>query len=184
MEVWALGDRRIRHEETGFTLAEVMVTIVILGILAGIAIPSWWSIVESRAVDSAANKLAADLRLAHSRSVNQLNDWAVVSKTTDIASVTGFSPAASPPAGDYYLIKVPSSGPIPLSKITARQLDEGGRTQIDSSTPVKMRFTPDGAVTITGPSTIQVHLKGKAYDSNPKHNIQVNSTTSRVKIDP
>lgn len=45
--------KSIRRDARGFTLGEVMITIIIMGILAGIAIPSFFSVVESRRVDSA-----------------------------------------------------------------------------------------------------------------------------------
>ena len=76
-------NRSASKDEAGFTLPEVLITIVIMGILAGIAIPSWFGIVESRRVDSAANQVAADLRLSHGRATNQLTDWRVVFRGSD-----------------------------------------------------------------------------------------------------
>lgn len=68
---------RLRDSEGGFTLPEVLITIAILGILVAIAVPTWQSVVEGRRVDSATNQFASDLRLAHSRATNQLNNWEV-----------------------------------------------------------------------------------------------------------
>lgn len=55
-----------------------MVTILVMGILTAIGVVSWLSLLEERRVESAANQVAADLRLAHSRATNQLTDWRIV----------------------------------------------------------------------------------------------------------
>src|SRR5215203_5833423 len=68
-------------DERGFTLAEVLTTIIIMGILAAIALPSWFWLVENRRVDSAANQLVADMRLTSASATNQLADWQVVMYT-------------------------------------------------------------------------------------------------------
>ena len=66
------------EDERGFTLIEVIVTIIIMGIVFAIASSIWFGVVESRRVDSATNQLAADLRLAHTRATNRLEDWQAV----------------------------------------------------------------------------------------------------------
>ena len=58
---------RLRRDERGFTLPELLTTIAILGILLAIAVVIWLNIVEARRVDAAANQLASDLRLVHSQ---------------------------------------------------------------------------------------------------------------------
>jgi prepilin-type N-terminal cleavage/methylation domain-containing protein len=63
--------------ERGFTLPELMITIVLLGILLAIASSTWFGVVESRRVDSATNQMVSDLRLAHSRATNRLASWRV-----------------------------------------------------------------------------------------------------------
>ncbi|WP_047863849.1 pilus assembly FimT family protein [Rubrobacter aplysinae] len=88
--------RRARGER-GFTLPEVLTTIAILGILIAIAMSLWNSVIESRRVDSAANQLASDLRLAHTKATNQLTDWRVVLVKDREGEQHG---------PDYYLIKL------------------------------------------------------------------------------
>ena len=43
-----------------------------MGIVFAIASSTWFDAAESRGVDSAANQLAADLRLAHTKATNKL----------------------------------------------------------------------------------------------------------------
>jgi len=169
--------------ERGFTLPEVLIVILIMGILFGIATSTWFGVVESRAVDSATNQVAADLRLAHTRATNQLVDHGVATDLTYF----GLPLPAGIPAADYYLVRIPSSGGIALSDITGRALpDEGAQVEIDPSTPLAFRFRPDGTAQAVGPgvTTVRVHVAGEPYDSNPRHDIEVNTTTSRVRIDP
>ena len=64
------------EDERGFTLIEVMVTIIIMGIVFAIASSTWFGAIESRRVDSATNQLAADLRQAHTRATNRLEPTA------------------------------------------------------------------------------------------------------------
>src|SRR5215204_5205149 len=66
------------EDERGFTLLEVLITIVIMGIVLAIATSSWFKVIESRRVDSATNQVVADLRLVHSKATNRLEDWRVV----------------------------------------------------------------------------------------------------------
>jgi prepilin-type N-terminal cleavage/methylation domain-containing protein len=60
------------EDERGFTLVEVMVTIILMLIVFGIASSTWFKVAESRRVDSATNQVAADLRQAHARATNPI----------------------------------------------------------------------------------------------------------------
>ncbi len=59
-------------EEHGFSLVELTIVIILMGVVFAIASSSWFGAAESRRVDSAANQLAADLRLAHTKAANKL----------------------------------------------------------------------------------------------------------------
>ena len=65
------------QSERGFTLAEVLVVILIMGILAAAAMSFWWPVVEGRRVDSATNQVASELHRAHTSATNRLEDWRV-----------------------------------------------------------------------------------------------------------
>lgn len=143
--------------EEGFTLAEVMITIVIMGIIFAIATSSWWSVVEARRVDSAANQLASDLRLAHSSATNRLTTWEVV--------------VPAPNSTTYQI------GPSGVTLAT-RTLADG--TRIAAATTIT--FNADGTAALPGgaaSSTITV----QADDGAPAANIEIAAATSRVLVD-
>jgi prepilin-type N-terminal cleavage/methylation domain-containing protein len=145
------------QSERGFTLPELMIVIVLMGIVFSIAMPSWFGLIESRRVDSATNQMAADLRLAHTKSTNQLQAWEVV------VPANGSSTYTIRPAG--------GTG-------NTRTLDGA---QIASATTI--RFTPDGQASVTSgagsPMTIRSSGSASKY-----HTIEFNTLTSRIKIVP
>ncbi len=157
--------------QRGFTLPEILVTIVILGILMAIATSSWFGLVDSRRVTSDTNQFAADLRLAHTKSTNQLKDYAVV--TDPLAyGVTGST-------DHYYIVEIRS--PLTSSVVTSRQLDDSGRTGIVA--PFGVTFKPDGSATDMAGRTTTIFLDANGAAAEPRHEIDVNTATSRVKID-
>jgi len=68
-------DRKIMHNQPehsfGFTLMELMVTIAIAGILLGVAIPSFTSIISSNRLTTYANELVTALNLARSEAIKR-----------------------------------------------------------------------------------------------------------------
>jgi prepilin-type N-terminal cleavage/methylation domain-containing protein len=63
--------KKIGQEVAGFTLIEVLSTIVIAGILMSIAIPRFYALLPGIRVASAARQVATDLQLARMRAISQ-----------------------------------------------------------------------------------------------------------------
>jgi type IV fimbrial biogenesis protein FimT len=146
------------EDERGFTLAEVMVTIIIMGIIFAIASSSWFGVVEGRRVDSATNQLASDLRLAHTKATNRLANHSIV--------------VATPNSPTYQI--GPTGGTL-----ATRTLPEG--TGIADATTIVFKSNGEAEVTSGAGSPITVR---SSNDATENHTIEFNTMTSRIKIVP
>ena len=147
-------------DERGFTLIEVMVTIIVMGIVFAIASSTWFGVAESRRVDSATNRLAADLRQAHSRATNRL-----VPQTVTLTAGSS----------EYTMAGV------------ARDLDdEPDKDLVVVDADADVTFNPDGSVTLPGGDPTLTRTVGSADDPTdaPNHDIQINAATSGIRIVP
>ena len=149
--------------ERGFTLPEVMITIVFIGIVMAIASSTWFGVVESRRVDSAANQLAADLRLAHIRATNRLENWQVV--LTHNSSSYQFGSAAALQNRTY-------CGAEGCGSSDPRVNISGGGTAT-----ITFRSNGSASVAPSGSTTFTVTV-----DGNPSRNVELTPATSRIKI--
>jgi len=120
---------------------EVMATILIMGIVFAIASSTWFRVVESRRVDSATNQLVSDLRLAHTRATNQLEEWEVVldadSSTYTIGPTDEAEVCPDDDPDDDYL---------------CRDLDDdsvGDEVVVDTTATIT--FEPDGSAVLGDP---------------------------------
>jgi prepilin-type N-terminal cleavage/methylation domain-containing protein len=157
------------EDERGFTLIEVLVTIIIMGIVFAIASSTWFGVVEGRRVDSATNQVVADLRLAHTQATNRLTDSTFVVPADPVPAgvVDPLSTYQVGPPGDLDTMTLPGDDQgTPKTKIvapTAITFHSDGRAEID----------PAGDITVTT-------TDGDPND--PFHTINVNTVTSRVKV--
>jgi prepilin-type N-terminal cleavage/methylation domain-containing protein len=158
------------QHEHGFTLIEVMVTIIIMGIVFAIASSTWFKVAESRRVDSATNQVVADLRLTHSQATNRLTDSNFVVPSDIVPDgVDPLSTYQVGPAGDLVSRTLPGDDQgTPKTKIfaaTTITFHSDGRAEID----------PAGDINITVTTTDD-------DPDEPFHTINVNTVTSRVTI--
>ena len=150
--------RRYVGDCKGFTLPEALIVIAILGILLAIAVPSYLSVTEGRRVDSAANQLAADLRLAHTRASNQLTPYRVVFTNGSSSYQIG-----------------------PASSLQTRTLEGGVKITTQLAT---VEFSSSGSA--TGPTgaanEIVVSKTSPPTVGAPQRGISINPATSRIKV--
>ena len=155
----------MRKDQSGFTLPEVTIVVVILGIVLAVASSSWFGTIEGRRVDSATNQLVSDLRLAHNTAANRLTTWRV---------------QLSPGTPNY------SVGPASGGTMSARSLPEGSGLTPDSAAVVAIEFGADGSARpvnsagnpVAGGGSITV----AAEDGSPSRVVQINTVTSRIDV--
>ena len=162
------------EDERGFTLIEVIITILLMGIVFAIASSMWFGAIDSRRVDSGTNRLAADLRHAHSRAINRLEPQTVtlLNAGSSKYTMTGVTDPIDlddfPDAGDD--VVVPDAG---LSVAFC----SNGSAEIPPNATV-CSAAPSGA-----PTTITVGLPPDPTQE-PNHTIQINPITSRIRVVP
>lgn len=88
--------KTFRDDERGYTLPEILTAVAISGVLAAIAVIIFLALLERWRVEAAADQLAADMRLAHSKATQGLTDWRVVLVPEN---AVGSDP-------DYYLVRL------------------------------------------------------------------------------
>ncbi len=167
-----MSEQVAREGERGFTMLELLLVIIVMGILFAIASSTWFGAIESRRVDSATSQLAADLRQAHSKAINRLQPQTVT-------LTTGSS--------QYTMTGV--ANPVDLD-------EESGANVVVVNTGVTVAFCPNGSAEIppatpvcsaapSGPATtITVGLPPNPTLQDPNHTIQINPVTSRIRIVP
>ncbi|MAR89504.1 MAG: GspH/FimT family pseudopilin [Pseudomonadota bacterium] len=74
--------------QQGFTIIELMITVAIVAIIAGLGIPSFNSLVASNRVVSSINELHQGIRLARAEAVKR-NDSVIFCASNDQASCSG-----------------------------------------------------------------------------------------------
>ena len=188
--------RGLLADHSGFTLPEMTIVIVIMGIVLAISSASWFGAVESRRVDSATNQLVSDLRLAHSKATNRVAEH-YIAYVPD-STVRCSDPVAPPVYADYCLVR--SNGAGGYDEYKPRDLPDdteiSGSSLTDDTvsgfgvllgvTPKTLKFKPDGSAEAMGglipgetTPTITVTIDEQ---SNPNHVIEVNAATSRTKV--
>ncbi len=66
-----------RHDRAGFTYIELVITLLVMGILAAVAAPSYRSALAYRRTDMAARRIKADLQYASSVTLQNSRDCIV-----------------------------------------------------------------------------------------------------------
>ena len=199
---------RLRRDERGFTLPELITTIAILGILVAIGVIIFLAILERWRVNTAADQLASDLRRTHSSATNQLTDWRVVlvpergdkddgpdyylirlnGVYKSGSSKPGYSPDTAPVSRSFPAnVKIMNQEYSPEAKSAGRPIvdNKEGKYYLAPSETVPTRsleFNSNGTMTgyVKSPSgTVRVTI-----DENPTRAVRYLAPTSQVRVLP
>jgi prepilin-type N-terminal cleavage/methylation domain-containing protein len=167
--------QRALQREHGFTLMEMMTTILIMGIVFAIASTTWFDLIENRRVEGATNQMVSELRRAHSSATNRLENWQVDPiVNTDDYRIGPCDPCAAPLKPD---------SPSTQNRSLEQEEGEEGveRTLFKPPESVtRVVFEPNGDAEIIGSGNERI--KVAAADGAPCHEIDINESTSRIRV--
>lgn len=95
MQKVTAASRRAVGDSSGFTLLELMTILTVVGVLIGIAVPSYKYVTNSSRVTSEANQLLGDMQYARSEAVREGSFVTVCPTSTLTVSTSGTVTAAS-----------------------------------------------------------------------------------------
>ncbi len=155
------------RENFGFTFMEMMITVVIIGILAAIAIPDFQRIMDRVKLKSQTREVISDIRWVRSKAIATKIQCGVYFDTT-ANTYTIFLDTDNPPNFDFDANK----DSVLQTQTLETSLDLGTCTFANGC----IIFKPDGTANAGG----QINCRSTHISDN--YNVNVLASTGRVKI--
>lgn len=149
----------------GFSLIELMVTVVVLAVAMSIAIPSYTYLVNTNRLSSAANEMVASLQLARSEAIRLNRNVAVCRSDNGTSCATGSA------WNQWITIVVTGSTVLRVSAVKAP-------VQLKVSTAVsgnsdRIVFSPDGFARSSAGTLLNAGFSSCIATTRPSDNLRV-----------
>lgn len=138
----------------GFTLIEILIIIVVIGILVGISIPAFKRFQPVFQLNGAVRGLVADLRYAQQLTVTEQKEHCVRFGDKEYEIIQCQNPEAEEI----------------LKRISLQDIDSITITNFSNN---EVRYNPYGAVKKAGTITLKINGKGKTIDVRPSGFVRI-----------
>jgi prepilin-type N-terminal cleavage/methylation domain-containing protein len=139
----------------GLTLIEILVTIAVLGILFGIAVPTWTILIPAYQLNSATRQVATELQLARNRAMAQYRRYRLIFSSPTTYRI---EKETAPQANAYELFSGPKNLPGGVSvsaNVTPTFLSRGNASQGGTIT-LAHSAGPSKAITLLPSGRIEI----------------------------
>lgn len=185
----------LNQSDRGFTLIELMVTVSLMAVILGLAIPNFREFLVRNRMASLANEFATNMATARNEAItNNTCVTMCMSITANRAIISGTGDVlcndTSPYnwAGDVYIFRNPTcnatiNSPVDRNIVRVTQASEGGYEIINGGadpTPPRS-FTFDGRGLLSTNTSANLTLTGPSVSDNNKRTICI-SAPGRVTI--
>ena len=94
----SLANTQQRHKDSGFTLLEMLILLLIIGILSSIAAPGWLAFINNQRLRTSQSQVYGALQLAQSNAKRDKIAWQASFRTQGTVVQWAIHPATVPPA--------------------------------------------------------------------------------------
>lgn len=163
-----------RRRIGGFSLIEVMVTVVVLAIAMSIAIPSYTYLINTSRLTSASNEMVASLQLARSEAIRLNRNVAVCRSDNGTTCATGSA------WNQWITIVVTGSNVLRVSTVKAPvQMSVSAAVSGNND---RIVFSPDGFARSSTGMLLNAGFSSCVATTRPSDNLRVVSITGGSRV--